>query len=197
MRAQPVQHLTHCRRRAGAGRHTIDNRRAAHGSCNGTATSCSRTLTRASAACGRSATPAPRASIRHSGSMPCTWARMRSWPPARAACMRRCRCTGATGVFVLPALPYLVALGLPRETLMRALGYCFFTATLALATALAWHGAFARGALGPSLLALLPTAIGMWLGARLRQRISAEAFRRVFFLTLLALGMHQLWQALG
>ncbi|QNH19875.1 sulfite exporter TauE/SafE family protein [Xanthomonas sp. GW] len=105
--------------------------------------------------------------------------------------------TGATGVFVLPSLPYLVALGLPRDTLMRALGYCFFTATLALAIALTWHGAFARGALGPSLLALLPTALGMWLGARLRQRISAEAFRRVFFLTLLALGVHQLWQALS
>ncbi|ELP99395.1 putative permease [Xanthomonas translucens DAR61454] len=105
--------------------------------------------------------------------------------------------TGATGVFVVPALPYLVALGLPRETLMRALGYCFFTATLTLAIALAWHGAFTRGAVGPSLLALLPTALGMWLGTRLRQRIPAEAFRRVFFLTLLALGVHQLWQALG
>ncbi|MQS40516.1 sulfite exporter TauE/SafE family protein [Xanthomonas translucens pv. hordei] len=105
--------------------------------------------------------------------------------------------TGATGVFVVPALPYLVALDLSRETLMRALGYCFFTATLTLAIALAWHGAFTRGAVGPSLLALLPTALGMWLGTRLRQRIPAEAFRRVFFLTLLALGVHQLWQALG
>jgi uncharacterized membrane protein YfcA len=105
--------------------------------------------------------------------------------------------SGATGVFVLPSLPYLVALGLPRETLLRALGYCFGTATLALAAALAWHGAFARAALGPSLLALLPTVAGMWLGARVRQRISAEAFRRVFFLTLLALGLHQVWQGLG
>lgn len=105
--------------------------------------------------------------------------------------------TGATGVFVLPVLPYLVALGLPREALMRALGCCFGTATLALAAALAWHGAFAGGALGPSLLALLPTVAGMWLGTRLRQRISADAFRRVFFLTLLVLGLHQLWQAWG
>ncbi len=105
--------------------------------------------------------------------------------------------TGATGVFVLPVLPYLVALDLPREALMRALGSCFAAATLALAAALAAHGAFPTQALGPSLLALLPTAVGMWLGTRLRQRISASAFRRVFFLTLLALGLHQVWQALG
>lgn len=105
--------------------------------------------------------------------------------------------TGATGVFVLPVLPYLVALDLPREALMRALGSCFAAATLALAAALVAHGAFPTQALGPSLLALLPTAVGMWLGTRLRQRISASAFRRVFLLTLLALGLHQAWQALG
>lgn len=70
-------------------------------------------------------------------------------------------------------------------------------ATLALASALAWHGALPRAAIAPSLWALLPTAIGMWLGAWVRNRISAETFRRFFFTTLLVLGLQGVWQALA
>lgn len=73
---------------------------------------------------------------------------------------------------------------------------CFGIATFALAGALAWRSAFALDAIGPSLLALLPTALGMLIGIRLRSRISSTLFRRAFFLTLLVLGGHILWQAL-
>lgn len=105
--------------------------------------------------------------------------------------------SGATGVLVLPALPYLSSLALPRDILIRALACCFGTATLALAIALVWRGGAPLSAGLPSLLALLPTALGLWAGARVRRRISAETFRRVFFGTLLALGLQACWQALG
>ncbi|MCS3810609.1 sulfite exporter TauE/SafE family protein [Xanthomonas sp. 4461] len=105
--------------------------------------------------------------------------------------------SGATGVFVLPSLPYLSALHLPREVLIRSLGWCFGIATLALAIALAWHGALPGAAIAPSLWALLPTAIGMSLGAWVRNRISADMFRRFFFTTLLVLGLQGMWQALA
>ncbi|MBB4131252.1 sulfite exporter TauE/SafE family protein [Xanthomonas sp. 3075] len=104
--------------------------------------------------------------------------------------------SGATGVFVLPSLPYLTALQLPRELLIRSLGWCFGVATLALASALAWRGALPGAAIAPSFLALLPTALGMSLGAWARRRISAETFRRVFFATLLVLGLQGMWQAM-
>lgn len=45
--------------------------------------------------------------------------------------------TAATGVFVLPAVPYLQALSLERLALMQALGLSFTTSTLALAAVLA------------------------------------------------------------
>ncbi len=48
--------------------------------------------------------------------------------------------TGATGVFVVPAVPYLGALGLARDDLVQALGLSFTVSTLALAAGLAWHG---------------------------------------------------------
>lgn len=41
--------------------------------------------------------------------------------------------TSATGVFVIPAVPYLQALGLSRDELVQALGLSFTVSTLALA----------------------------------------------------------------
>lgn len=104
--------------------------------------------------------------------------------------------TAATGVFVLPAVPYLQALGLERDRLVQALGLSFTVSTLALAAALAWGGGFHGGAAGGSVLAVAPALVGMWLGGRLRGRVSPGVFRRFFFLGLLALGAHLLWQGL-
>jgi uncharacterized protein len=44
--------------------------------------------------------------------------------------------TSATGVFVIPAVPYLQALGLHRDQLVQALGLSFSVSTLALAAGL-------------------------------------------------------------
>ncbi len=98
--------------------------------------------------------------------------------------------TGATGVFVLPAVPYLQALKLDREALIQALGLSFTVSTIAMAVALWDEGVFAMSLLGVSLLALLPALGGMFVGTWLRVRISAETFRRCFFVGLLLLGAH-------
>ena len=100
--------------------------------------------------------------------------------------------TSATGVFVIPAVPYLQALGLNRNQLVQALGLSFSVSTLALAAGLYWRGNLAGAELNASLLALLPAMLGMWLGQWLRQRISALLFKRVFFIGMALLGMHLL-----
>jgi len=98
--------------------------------------------------------------------------------------------TSATGVFVIPAVAYLQALGLERNQLVQALGLSFTVSTLALAGVLFCNGALGSNELGTSLLALIPALLGMWLGQFLRQRISAQTFKRVFFVGMGALGLH-------
>jgi uncharacterized membrane protein YfcA len=105
--------------------------------------------------------------------------------------------TGATGVFVIPAVPYLGALGLQRDDLVQALGLSFTVSTLALGAGLAWHGALPLQGAGTSLLALAPTLAGMALGSWLRARVSAETFRRCFFVGLLILGGELAWRGLA
>lgn len=100
--------------------------------------------------------------------------------------------TSATGVFVIPAVPYLQALSLNKNQLVQALGLSFSVSTLALAAGLYWRGALGGGELNASVLALLPAMLGMWLGQCLRQRISAALFKRVFFVGMAALGAHLL-----
>jgi uncharacterized membrane protein YfcA len=105
--------------------------------------------------------------------------------------------TGATGVFVIPAVPYLGSLGLNRDDLVQALGLSFTVSTLALAAGLALHGALPLATSGTSLLAVLPALIGMWLGGWLRLRVRPETFRRGFFIGLLILGGELIWRGLA
>jgi uncharacterized membrane protein YfcA len=105
--------------------------------------------------------------------------------------------TGATGVFVIPAVPYLGSLGLARDDLVQALGISFTVSTVALAVGLALHDALPLAASGASLLAVLPALAGMWLGGWLRLRVRPETFRLCFFIGLLVLGGELIWRGLA
>ncbi len=96
--------------------------------------------------------------------------------------------TGATGVFVMPSVPYLQALSMSKDELVQALGLSFTLSTVALAGGLAAHNAFAMAQLNQSLLAIVPALLGMWLGQKIRSRLSATRFRMCFLLFLLGLG---------
>jgi uncharacterized membrane protein YfcA len=96
--------------------------------------------------------------------------------------------TGGTGVFVIPAVPYLQALGLKKDNLIQALGLSFTVSTIALAVGLGWRGAFQLDGLVLSSLAIAPALAGMWLGQVVRRKVSPETFRRWFLIGLLLLG---------
>lgn len=98
--------------------------------------------------------------------------------------------TGATGVFVIPAVPYIQALGLKKEELVQALALSPLTSALALGVTLAGGGVLGLSLAGASLLALVPALAGMYAGQWLRLRVSEQTFQRVFFAGLVALGVH-------
>jgi uncharacterized protein len=103
--------------------------------------------------------------------------------------------TGATAVGAVPLAPYLSSLDLDKEEIIQTLGLAFTVSMLALAVGLALEGKFHAGMAGGSMLALLPALAGMALGQRIRERMSAAAFRRWFFAGLLVLGIYMVVQA--
>lgn len=96
--------------------------------------------------------------------------------------------TAATGVFVIPAVPYLQCLGLSKNDLVQSLGLAFTVSTVGLAVQLAQGVGLAGIDLGLSLFALIPAILGMVIGQRVRHLISEMVFRRGFFIGLIALG---------
>jgi uncharacterized membrane protein YfcA len=98
--------------------------------------------------------------------------------------------TGATGVFVIPAVPYLQALDLERDDLIQALGLSFTVSTIALALGLLRVEAWQAHSLSLSALAIIPALGGMQIGRMLRQRVAPATFRKVFFVGLLLLGSY-------
>ncbi|NHB59536.1 sulfite exporter TauE/SafE family protein [Acinetobacter shaoyimingii] len=106
--------------------------------------------------------------------------------------------TVATGVVVIPVVPYLQSLHLKRDDLVQSLGLAFTVSTICLAIYL--H-------LNPvkdipidyklSLIALIPSLIGMWLGTKIRYRIPEQKFRKVFFAGLVIFGGYMVSHQLG
>lgn len=103
----------------------------------------------------------------------------------------------ATGVFVIPSVPYLQALGLAKDDLIQALAISFSVSTLALVGNLVVGNIFTPQIALASAFAILPALAGMALGQVARTRLSEAAFRRVFFLSMIALGGTIVVRALG
>jgi len=105
--------------------------------------------------------------------------------------------TGATGVSVLPAVPYIQALGLEKEELVQALALSPMVSALALGLSLASGGVLGLAVAVASVLAIVPALAGMYAGQRLRLRVSEAVFRRAFFSGLIALGAYLVMRNLG
>ena len=88
--------------------------------------------------------------------------------------------TGATGVFVIPAVPWLRRWAFVATSWCRPWGCRSPLSTLALAAGLALHDGWHDDAWLLSALALLPALLGMWLGQRIRSRLSPQRFVRAF-----------------
>ncbi len=103
--------------------------------------------------------------------------------------------TGLTGSFVVPGTLYLQALGLGRDVLIQAMGVLYAVSTAALCAALADNRLLPPDLAFVSGVAVLPALVGMAAGRRVRRSLSETAFRKVFFGSLLVLGLYIMGRA--
>jgi len=106
--------------------------------------------------------------------------------------------TVATGVIVIPVMPYLQTLHLKRDDLVQALGLVFTTSTVCLAIFLHQNPVEDIPTdYTMSAIALIPALIGMWFGKKIRYRIPEQKFRTVFFIGLMVLGSYMMLHQFG
>lgn len=98
--------------------------------------------------------------------------------------------SAATGVQVIPSMPFMQAIGMEKDELVQALGVFFTTATVALAFGLADAGLLNVSVAVPGLAALASAFTGMLIGQNVRTRMEPDAFRRWFLIAMMLLGIY-------
>jgi uncharacterized protein len=103
---------------------------------------------------------------------------------------------GMTGSFVVPGVLYLQALRFPRDGFIQSMGVLFTTSTVALAVSLHDQRLLTGELAVLSAGAVIPALVGMVMGQAVRQYLSEQMFRTVFFAVLLVLGAYIVLRAL-
>jgi len=98
--------------------------------------------------------------------------------------------SAATGVQVIPSMPFLQAIGMEKDELVQALGVFFTVATLALTFTLISAGLLGASTALPGAVAMASAFAGMFIGQAVRSRMQPEAFRRWFLIAMIFLGLY-------
>ncbi|RJF68244.1 sulfite exporter TauE/SafE family protein [Rhodopseudomonas palustris] len=98
--------------------------------------------------------------------------------------------SAATGVQVIPSMPFMQAIGMEKDELVQALGVFFTTATLALAFNLTDAGLLSVATALPGAIAMAAAFAGMFVGQAVRTRMHPDSFRRWFLISIIGLGCY-------
>jgi uncharacterized membrane protein YfcA len=98
--------------------------------------------------------------------------------------------SAATGVQVIPSMPFMQAIGMEKDELVQALGVYFTVATVALAFNLSGAGLLDETTALPGVIALACSFTGMAIGQALRSRMQPDTFRHWFLIAMIFLGIY-------
>jgi uncharacterized membrane protein YfcA len=104
--------------------------------------------------------------------------------------------SAATGVQVIPSMPFMQAIGMEKDELVQALGVFFTVATVALAFNLTATGLLTAATALPGAVAMVASFTGMFIGQAVRTRMQPEVFRRWFLIAMICLGLYLVGNAL-
>jgi len=96
---------------------------------------------------------------------------------------------GATGSQIFPIMPYLLSLNLEKEVVVQTINLSFTLSSLIMLGSLFAMGSLDSKSLLSYSLGLVPVMLGVWLGGRVRKRLSESAFRKAVMLLIIVLGM--------
>ena len=104
--------------------------------------------------------------------------------------------SAATGVQVIPSMPFMQAIGMEKDELVQALGVFFMVATVALAFNLTTAGLLSASTALPGAVAMAGAFVGMSVGQAVRSRMQAEVFRHWFLIAMIFLGSYLVGSAI-
>ncbi|GAA5121337.1 sulfite exporter TauE/SafE family protein [Alloalcanivorax gelatiniphagus] len=103
---------------------------------------------------------------------------------------------GATSFFGFPAVHALLAVDLDKTGFIFSVSLMFLVGGVVIAAALGGYGLIGGADLVISALVVAPALAGLWLGQRLRGRLSLLAFQRLVRVVLLLVGCSMIYKGL-
>lgn len=96
---------------------------------------------------------------------------------------------GATGSQIMPIMPYLLSLKMDRDLFVQTINCSFTICTLVMMAGLGKLGLVTHDVMYISAGGIVPVAVGIFLGGKLRQRVSEERYRKLVLMLLILLGV--------
>lgn len=97
---------------------------------------------------------------------------------------------GVVGVPIIPLMPFLQALDIKPSEVVQSLGIVLCATSFTLAASLLNFGLLDGQRAIISAAAVVPALAGMWLGQKIRNRLSVDQFRLAVFWALLLMGLY-------
>lgn len=97
---------------------------------------------------------------------------------------------GITGSQIMPIMPYLLSLKLDRDLFVQTINSAFTLNSLIMILGLANLGIITVPMVTLSAAGILPVALGVYLGGKIRKRVSEDVFRKMVLILFLFLGLN-------
>lgn len=124
-----------------------------------------------------------------------TEARTRPFEPAIGAATGFVN--GLTGSQVMPVIPYLLSIELPRERFIHASNQSFTLSSAAMFVGLGAAGLMTMQVVTVSACGLVLVALGVRIGQHISRHLAPQAFRTAVLIVLAALGLGLILRAMG
>ena len=95
---------------------------------------------------------------------------------------------GATGSQIFPIMPYLLALNISKEVLVQTINLSFTICSLIMLAGLFSFDALDTKSMFTYALGIAPVMLGVWVGNRVRERLSEQRFRQSVMILIVVLG---------
>jgi uncharacterized membrane protein YfcA len=96
---------------------------------------------------------------------------------------------GATGSQIMPVMPFLLSLKMDRNLLVQTMNCAFTLNTLVMITGFSKIGLYTLPVMTLSVAGILPVALGVYLGGRIRRRATEAVFRKMVLGLLMLMGI--------
>ncbi|QGY39956.1 TSUP family transporter [Pseudodesulfovibrio cashew] len=104
---------------------------------------------------------------------------------------------GLTGSQIMPMLPYLMSLNITKDELVQAINTSFTISSVIMLAGLGRMGLLSAETMTVSAAGVIPVAVGIWLGGKVRRKLPETVFRKIVLGLVAVLGAALVVKALG